>query len=108
MLGKVLLAFFIGMPAVVMFIKRHDVNHPAARAILTYGGAVALLCAAALVLPLLTCKGSLLTGYSNCAIGSAAISGAQPLIIAAGKAYILIGIPLAALAFTLDRLQREA
>lgn len=106
MLGKLLLAFFIGMPAVVMFVKRREVHRPVSRAILTYGGALAILCALALILPLLTCKGSLLTGYESCAIRGAAISNAQPLIVAAGKVYILLGIPLAALAYVLDRMRR--
>ncbi|QGX98962.1 hypothetical protein EI983_12045 [Roseovarius faecimaris] len=108
MIGKLLLAFFIGMPAVVMFVKRREMHSHSARAILTFGGAAALVCAAALVIPLITCKGSLLSGYSDCAVGSALIASAQPLIVAAGKAYILIGIPLAALAFVLDQMHRRA
>lgn len=109
MLGNFLMTFFIVMPAVVMFVKRDDVQHPVSRGLLRYGGAVAMICAALVVLPLLACNGSMISGYTSCVGGagpSALVAQAQPMIILAGKLYILVGIPLAVLAFALDQTRR--
>jgi len=111
MLGNILLSFFLGMPAVVAFVNRNSVTHPVSRAMLTWGGGVAMICAATIVVPLLGCEGSLLTGYSSCVGGagiSAVVAQAQPLMIWAAKIYILAGIPLAVVAFALDQASRRA
>ena len=111
MSGNFLLAFFLGMPAVVAFVKRTSVEHALSRALLTWGGIVAMICAALVVLPLLGCDGSMMHGYTSCIGGaglSALVAQAQPLIIIAAKVYILLGVPLAVLAFALDQLSRRA
>lgn len=110
MIGNLLLSFFIAMPAVVVFSKRNTVTHPLSRALLGWGGALAVLCALIVVLPLLGCKGSMLSGYTSCVGGagvSALVGSVQPLIVWAAKLYVLAGIPLAVLAFALDQTGRR-
>jgi hypothetical protein len=106
MSGNLMFAFFIAMPAVVMFVNRQKMRGPLGRAVMTYGGAVAVILALIVVIPLLTCKGSMVSGYTSCFGGAGLgtmVVQAQHLIIAAAKIYVLIGIPLGLLTFALDR-----
>lgn len=106
MSGNLMFAFFIAMPAVVMFVTRHKMRGPLGRAVMTYGGTVAVILALIVVVPLLACKGSMMSGYTSCFGGAglgAMVVQAQPLIILAAKIYILAGVPLALLTFALDR-----
>ncbi|MFK7938283.1 MAG: hypothetical protein AB8B82_02815 [Roseovarius sp.] len=106
MTGNLMFAFFIAMPAVVMFINRHKMRATWATRVMTYGGGMAVCLALVVIVPLLACSGSLVSGYTSCFGGAgigALILQAQPLIITAAKIYILLGIPLALLTFALDR-----
>lgn len=106
MTGNLMFAFFIAMPAVVMFINRHKMRAAWARLAMTYGGGLAVILALIIIVPLLGCRGSMVSGYTSCFGGTgigAMIVQAQPLIITAAKIYILIGIPLALLTHALDR-----
>ncbi|WP_422027157.1 hypothetical protein [Roseovarius sp.] len=102
MLNAVLLSFFFGMPAIVAVATARNLTFPPARALMFWGGCVAVVLAAMVILPMLACDGSLMTGYDTC-LGSAAlgetVTGTLPLQVLAGKIYILAGIPLAVFAY---------
>ncbi|WP_371226423.1 hypothetical protein [Roseovarius sp. 2305UL8-3] len=107
MLGDFLLSFFLGMPAIVAVIKGREMKSPVARVILVQGGLVAVVLISLVILPMLACDGTLLATYSNCLGGEAVTSLAargQPLMIVAGKIYVLLGIPLALFAFAIEGL----
>ncbi|MEQ8877259.1 MAG: hypothetical protein RIC49_12690 [Phycisphaerales bacterium] len=107
MLNAVLLSFFFGMPAIVAVTTARNLTFPPARALMFWGGCVAVILAVIVTLPMLACDGSLMTGYPTC-LGSTAlgenVSGTLPLQILAGKVYILAGIPLAVFAYTANAL----
>ena len=106
MTGNFLLAFFIFMPAVVMMVKHKDMRHSFARNAMKWGGFAAVVLAAMVILPLLACEGSMISGYTSCLGGngtSALVVKAQPLIVIAAKLYVLAGIPLALVVYALDR-----
>ena len=98
MLNAILLSFFFGMPAIVAVVTARNLTFPPARALMFWGGCIAVALAAVVVIPMLACSGSLMTGYDTC-LGSTAlgatVSGTLPLQILAGKVYLLAGIPLA-------------
>lgn len=98
MIGKILLSFFLAMPAVVAVLTSRDKRTPVVRAGLFWGGLVACGLAAVTVLPMLACKGDMLTGFAQCKGGAGitdTLNAARPLIRGAAMAYILLGIPAA-------------
>lgn len=108
MTGDLLLSFFLAMPAVVVLLKSREMSNPTARALLSWGGALACILALMVVGPMLACDGHLMKSYSNCILGGDALAArltqAQPALILAGKIYILVGIPLGVFAFFLNNL----
>lgn len=111
MLGDFLLSFFLGMPAIVAVLKSREMTHPLARAMLFWGGLIAVGLIAMVILPMLACDGSLMSDYSNCIGGdgmAALFTKAQPVLIMAGKIYILLGVPLGILAFLLESARGNA
>ncbi|MCP3971934.1 MAG: hypothetical protein GY717_16745 [Rhodobacteraceae bacterium] len=106
MLGEVLHSFFFGMPAVLAVVASFGMRTSAARRILFWGGLVFSIPIWAGLLGMLVCDGRLLTGFSNCLVGSPVerfLAAANPLLSQAVYAYILLGPPLAGLAWLLDR-----
>jgi hypothetical protein len=111
MLNDLLFSFFVGAPAVIAVILSRSLTVPAARALTFWGGLLAVLGAAAFVVPLLLCKGDLMTGYSACAGGQGltdSFNAALPGAKLATMAYVLAGPPLAGLAWLVERLGKGA
>ncbi|KZY35048.1 hypothetical protein A3731_18000 [Roseovarius sp. HI0049] len=110
MLNDILLSFFFGMPAIVAVATARNLAFAPARALMFWGGCIAVLLAAMVTLPMLACAGSLMTGYDTC-LGSATlgetVTRTLPLQVLAGKVYILAGIPLAIFAYTANLLARK-
>lgn len=105
MVSELLHAFFFGMPTVLVVIASFSLKSPAARKFLFWGGLLFTVPVWAGLAGMLACDGRVLTGFSNCAGGSA-VSGffawAAPLLSLSVYAYILIGAPLAIAACCLE------
>lgn len=111
MLNDLLLAFFLGMPAVAALFLARDLHHPLARRTMFWGAAIATVLAAVVIVPMLACDGTLLTEYRACLGGdgvASAFTGAQPVIRAAAFVYVLAGPPLAVMIWLVDLLTRRA
>lgn len=106
MLNDVLLSFFFGMPAIVAVAKSREMTNPLSRQMLFWGGWVAIVLVAIVTVPMVACDGHLMKPYKTCLIGGDGLAqlftSAQPAILLAAKAYILVGVPLGVLAFALE------
>jgi len=109
-LNDLLLSFFFGMPAVVAPFLAADLRNPASHFIMFWGGIAFTVLVATVVIPMLLCDGSITAAYSNCVGGTGlatAFTSAQPVIRASAFAYIMVGPPLAILAYLLEWLYRR-
>ncbi len=110
MLNDILLAFFFGMPAIVAIFLARGLTAPAARAIMFWGGILFTGAVALVLVPMLLCDGHIMQPYTACFGGArldALFTAAQPLIRMAAFAYIMVGPPLAILAYLLDWMHRR-
>lgn len=110
MLNDILLSFFFGMPAIVAIFLAYDLKSPLARLIMFWGGIAATVAVALVLIPMLLCDGTITQDYANCVGGdglAALFTGAQPLIRAAAFGYIMVGPPLAILAYLVEWLYRR-
>ena len=105
MLSDFLLSFFFGMPAVIAVVTAHDMKTPISRAMLFWGGWVAIACVVLVVGPMLACDGHLMKAHKSCIGGTGLatlFNTLNPISLIGAKLYILAGIPLAILAYLID------
>ena len=110
MLNDILLSFFFGMPAIVIAIEAHKLRHPIARFVLQWGGIVAVALVALVSLSMISCDGTIMSSYSNCVGGTSVaklFNGLQGGMKTGTFFYIMIGIPLACLAYGLEWLHNR-
>lgn len=110
MLNDLLLSFFFGMPAVVAIFLAYDLTGPLARLVMFWGGVVFTVLVAIVLVPMLLCDGTITGAYTGCYGGEglgALFTSAQPVIRASAFLYIMVGPPVAVLAYLLEWLHRR-
>ncbi|MDU8926291.1 hypothetical protein RXV86_02735 [Alisedimentitalea sp. MJ-SS2] len=110
MLSDLLLSFFFGMPAIVAVVIARDLKNLLPRAMLFWGGWVAVICVALVIIPMLGCDGHLMKAHKACIGGTgmaAFFNNLNPISTLAAKLYILAGIPLAILAYLIESTQNR-
>ncbi|MDQ2089305.1 hypothetical protein [Marimonas arenosa] len=111
MINDLLMSFFFGMPAIVAVLTARNLKNPMPRAIIFWGGLIAVVCVAMVVVPMVACDGHLMKPYKSC-IGGDGIASLfnrmAPAILGAAKLYILVGIPLAVLAYVIELVQNRS
>ncbi len=97
MLNDFLLSFFYGMPAIVAVATAHDLKTPQARFVMFWGGCLAVILVAFLVIPMMACDGHLMKTHSVC-LGGANVANLfntlAPVTKMAAMIYILGLFPL--------------
>ena len=110
MLNDLLLSFFLGMPAIVAVVTARDLKNPLPRAIMFWGGLVAITCVALVIIPMLACDGHLMKPYKAC-FGGDGVAGLfnamAPTIKGAAMLYVLVGVPMAVLAHIVEMVQNR-
>ncbi len=105
MLNDFLLSFFFCMPAVVAVVSARDLKNPLPRAIMFWGGLVAVVLVAMVAVPMLACDGHLMKSYSGC-IGGAGVADLfntmAPAIEGAAMIFVLGCIPLAVITLIIE------
>ena len=102
MSGKLMLLFFVVMPAVVTFLRGLSARQPLARALLLVVGAGAAVVGALMLGPVLLCSGDPLVGWSGCG-AAPALNAIRPTVVTLGMICLFAGPPLAGLALWLER-----
>ena len=110
MLNDLLMSFFLGMPAIVAVVTAGNLKNPIPRTTMFWGGIVAVICVALVLVPMDLCDGHLMKPYSSCVGGDGLASlfnAMAPTILLAAKLYVLVGIPLACLAAVVEMVQNR-